>query len=730
MGFHFIGVSERAPKGGFYRYRKTFTAGADAHLQMRVSSVGRYRLFCNGHAVWNGPVPSPADRLYYDECDLTPYLRTGENELVVEHLFLSVNDERCCTTSRASAKPGIFLAGTLTDETGEHLIGSDETWEVAYDVTASLIPPPFFVLPPNEAIDLEAGELCYEKARITYGSTYENGCFDPYGCIDDFPLFPCPIPREEEEAPCAFRTVRKTAGVTETEEGFRFGKGHHEIELDGGQYLTARVFFTLAASLPASVRITYAEAYRKTAADGTLYKAGRSDTEGVLTGDSDTFRAANGAFDPFSMKTFRFLLLSIDAEEDTFLSRPTYTRLHYPLHPTSFACSNKTYEKMWQVSIDTMLDCMHGVFMDCPYYEQQQYGEDSALQIYYSLHVSNDARLCRKALTDLAASQMPNGLLCSNTPAEYHQCIPGFSLYFIIGLWFYYTYTGDARLPHELSGTVDRILVYFDEHRTESGIVGDCSFWQFTDWAEGWERGIPGSLHYEALTHTSMLYAVALQKAAELFRASGREKTAAEYEARHAALKAAILKTCYDEKAAFFRDCPGRDDFSEHCQYFAVLGHIVEGEEARALIRRTEEAKDRLVRCSFCMQAFRHLAYLECDAPFDLELSLQSFYQMLDLGVTTWFESPVDARSDCHAWSSVIVPLFSERLLGIRVREAGCKAIDVMPMTPVTVDARGELPTPFGNVLVELKDGALFVRAPKDIRLTVHYDGKTEIERF
>jgi hypothetical protein len=78
---------------------------------------------------------------------------------------------------------------------------------------------------------------------------------------------------------------------------------------------------------------------------------------------------------------------------------------------------------------------------------------------------------------------------------------------------------------------------------------------------------------------------------------------------------------------------------------------------------------------------------------------------MLDLHCTTWCENPDSPRSECHAWSSAPAYEFSAMVLGVYPTADGYKTVRIRPdfQTHALTWAKGSVPTPQGNILVEWK---------------------------
>lgn len=115
---------------------------------------------------------------------------------------------------------------------------------------------------------------------------------------------------------------------------------------------------------------------------------------------------------------------------------------------------------------------MHETYEDCPYYEQLQYVMDSRTQILYTYSVSADDCLARKCIDDLARAQRYDGLLNCSYPNCNPNIIPGFAIYYILMIYDHMMYFGDKKLVEKYMPTVERILMFFEEHLSEKGYVG------------------------------------------------------------------------------------------------------------------------------------------------------------------------------------------------------------------------------------------------------------------
>ncbi|MGC9326231.1 MAG: alpha-L-rhamnosidase C-terminal domain-containing protein, partial [Candidatus Hinthialibacter sp.] len=87
---------------------------------------------------------------------------------------------------------------------------------------------------------------------------------------------------------------------------------------------------------------------------------------------------------------------------------------------------------------------------------------------------------------------------------------------------------------------------------------------------------------------------------------------------------------------------------------------------------------------------------------------LSRWIPMLDKGTSTWWETPGDTRSDCHAWSSTPTYTLMRLILGVRLKEPGFKRVEIRPYTAGLTWAKGAVPTPHGDILVDWKNEDAF----------------------
>jgi len=513
-----------------------------------------------------------------------------------------------------------------------------------------------------------------------------------------------------------------------------------EVDLDVGALTTAFVTLNLQAGGGATVELIAAESYEKTPIDiPWMRRKGRRDSpDGQdFFGDSDVITVSGEGtqhnperYSPFWFRTFRFLRVRVTTTDQPLVIQSiTLLQIRYPLNIVgSYSSSNPSHSALWETSVRTLRNCMHDTFEDCPYYEQLQYVMDTRSQSLFSLHLSGDDRLVRRAIADFAGSGFPNGLTESRSPSVDPQYIPGFSLFWVIFIAEHLQYVGDRAFTGKHLDRVDQLLAYFNALVRDDGFVISpeeiAPVWNFVDWTDAWRerRGVPELGPSRANTILTFMFIAALRSAEYSNRHCGHHSKAAAYRDRADEISHKMnLSAAWDEQTGLFRDSDVGFPASQHAQIWAVLSNSVVGNEATQLLQRTM-ADTQLARCSYAMSLSLFDALQQSGLPNLVDW--EPWLTMLDQGLTTWAEDTVTQRSDCHAWGSVPLQHFPRYILGVTPGSPGFDTVTIDPVESSLAFAEGQIPTPRGLVHVRWDQrpdgkGRLFtVKTPPDI--TVH----------
>ncbi|MBS4194879.1 alpha-L-rhamnosidase-related protein [Lederbergia citri] len=742
-------------------FRRTFhVENNDCQLVVNVSADSRYRLFLNGQSICVGPLKGDNYSHYYETVNLSAYLNVGKNVLAVKVVHYSSNSSHPSPESIwHSPNGGFLLEGSLKTSKGEivETLHTDNKWKcfkdiaIHYEAESWISSTWLGGVERVNGVDLPHGweKIDYDDSNWSEAVPFLDPQLD-HGLLTPWQLTSRSVPFLYEDEKLFLRIMR-TEGDAISKKDFT-NKDHSLfidrnsrfiVELDAGELTTGYLNIKVSGGKGAKLSILSSECYEKEDPEtGRRIKRVRDDFSkgSKLLGDSDIYIVSGSGtkerqevYEPFWWRTFRFVKLEIEAgDQPITIHSFSYRETGYPLDvKADFQSSDPSLTPLWDVSVRTLKRCMHETYEDCPYYEQLQYAMDTRLQILFTYAISGDDRLARKAIFDFHSSLLPSGMLQSRYPSVLPQVIPGFSIYWILMLHDHYMYFGDVDLVKRYRPTMDAVLDWFERKVGSEGLVDNLSssYWNFVDWVEEWPFGIPGAVANGPLTIYNLMYAVALQKGAELNEWTGRQDVAREYQERAEKLKHAILLHCWSEEKQLFRDGPNVEEYSQHVQIWSVLSNVIGDEKAVNVMEKVLNDKT-LSQVSYAMAFFLFRA-LSKTSLYDRSFDLWDIWRnMVELNLTTWVEDPVIQRSDCHAWGAAPLYEFTSEILGVQPDLPGFERILVQPKLGNLLSAKGSVATPYGLVYVEWrineKQFSIMVNGPKDIPLNMKLpNGKT-----
>ena len=660
----------------FVYFTHAFDLTETGTLEITITACSRYRLWINGRPVFSGPCRGDQWHHYYEEADVSVYLKTGTNFLAVQVLLADFNaiatfgDENMPLISIAERAMGhrLALEGQVIGDGGA----------VLHDVTTGTADWKCFLEDSfrlsyshpcgdnlgavSEVIDFTKSDSHWKKDPAV-SAHWRNAIplertMDPLteavGLVPALPLQKRPIPLPEEtEAEILGEEITVPANARK------------KITIDCGDYFSAYMQYRLDGGANGKVSFAYFERYvapeeqgqsnfspfvRDDSAHGVMPSALRDEI--VLSGGAF-------CFEPFWYRTMRFLRITVETcEEPLTIKGITARKTAYPLHPeTGIRSSAAWVEPLYRMCEKTLQNCMMDAYMDCPYYEQMQYPMDARLQALFTYVSSSDTKLARKALEDFHTSLTPYGYIQGRAPSGYRQIISTFSLFYIEMLYEYYQHTRDAGVLKHYRADVDIILNTFDEAIGESGLVEHLTHWQFVDWLDDWKEigGKPRACLNGPSAVINLMYASALETGAKIAEESGRSSLAGEYRERRERILTLVKETCFDPVCGMIREGKGLAQYYQLTQAYAVLCGIIPEDKAAGVLEKTFRDAS-IFKCNFSTSYVLFRA-LEKVGRYDLMMEkLQDWIHLIDDHCLTCPETPFDCRSECHGWSAL--PMF------------------------------------------------------------------------
>ena len=343
-------------------------------------------------------------------------------------------------------------------------------------------------------------------------------------------------------------------------------------------------------------------------------------------------------------------------------------------------------------------------YMDTPYYEQLQYVGDTRVQALISLYVAGDDRLVRQAIEHFDASRIADGITTSRYPSELTQLIPPFSLIYVAMVRDYYMHRDDPAFVRQRLAGIRGVLDWYGRHVDSTGMLGPMPYWNYVDWTPRWPRGVPPGANDGHSATISLLYAYALQQAADLENGVGAPGLGTLYRARADSVIRATRARTWDGARHLFRDAPPPDTaaYSQHTNVLALLAGAVPNAERRALMERVL-ADTTLAQATYYFGFYVFEALRETGLADRYMERLAPWRQMLALGLTSTPENPEPTRSDTHAWAAHPNYGLLATVLGVRPASAGFRTVRVAPALGPLRRAEGRVAHPRGDIDVSLE---------------------------
>jgi alpha-L-rhamnosidase len=709
---------------------------------VHVSADNRYRLYVNGVPVASGPQRSDVAHWRYETVDIAPNLHAGRN--VIAALVWNWGAAR--PVAQFSHRTGFLLQGNSPLEAS--LINTGAGWKVLRDpayapiVITTAFLGNYYAAAPGDSIDGSRYPWGWERAdyaddawssaevvgRVQQRAMAPGG----YGEVSGWQLEPRSIPPMEEKEQRLAR-VRRATGV-ETDGAFLRGTGDLVIParttatilLDQSHTTNAYPVLETSGGAGSMVRLTYAEAL----VDSAGQKGNRNDIEGRnVRGVRDVFLPGGGAhrrFTPLYWRSFRYIEMEITTAAEPLRVHDLHGIFTaYPfVERGRFASDLPWLADMWRMNWNGARIGAFETYMDTPYWEQLQYIGDTRIQSLISLYVAGDDRLMRQAIEHFDHSRIPEGLTASRYPSALTQIIPPFSLIYVAMVHDYMMHRNDPGFVRERLPGVRGILDWYGRHVDATGMLGPMPYWNYVDWTNPWDRGVPPGADHGHSTTISLLYVYALQRAAELEEATGTRGAGADYRARAQAVLSAVRARAWDSARGLFRDAPDTSAYSQQTNVLAVLTDAVPIADQARLMEKVLSDKS-LTPASYYFSFYLLEALRKAGLGDRYIEQLAPWQAMLKLGLTSAPENPEPTRSDTHAWAAHPNYGLLATVLGVRPSTPGFRTVSIAPALGPLHRAEGRVPLPLGDIEVQLaREGARGLRA--DITLPRGLSGVLE----
>lgn len=692
-----------------------------------VSADNRYRLFINGERVCYGPSIGDLGHQRYETINISDKLKLGKNVIAAE--VVNFGEHR--GVSQVTFQTAFILQADRELEIDINTGSAD--WKVVKNKAFS---------PVNITSEMMNGYYAAGPCDRVDGAKYpwgwnelgfnDENWLKPKSTTTEFAvgrgflyggawhLVPRSIPFMEERVE-QFVEISRISGM-EKEEAFLKETGSTiipanskvKILIDQTYHTTGYPELTYSKGDKSKIKITYAEALLKdvspneNVSDGNLIhvdlKGNRNDIEGKsIVGYYDILLPDGGVerfFKPLSRRTYRFIELEIETKEEALILNNYYgVFTGYPfVEKAKFKTDDAALDKIWDTSWRTLRNSADEMYYDS-YYENLQYIGDTKIASLISIYVSGDDRLMRKAIQQFDDSRTSEGLTQSRYPSTINQMIPPFSLIWIDMIYDYFMYRNDPEFLRQFIPGIKSVIDWFYIRVDETGMVTDLKWWNFTDWTINFPSGIPQGADDGYSANISLQFVKTLKHAQAVFNYFNLKHEVKTYQTLSDRIKKSVLKNCFDKEKGLIAETPDKNQFSQHTNILGILTDTFE-ERIQLDIMQNILDDETLFQATIYFKFYTFRA-LQKVGMGDLYLDLLgSWIGMINNGMTTYGETDINPRSECHAWSASPNFDFMHIVAGIYPAEHSFKSVIIEPNLGRLDKLDVEFPHPQGMIKV------------------------------
>ncbi len=716
---------------GVFLFRRTFKLEEKPNkFIVYVSADNRYRLFVNGEQVCFGPSVGDINNQRYETIDIAAALKVGENVLAAK--VVNFGEHR--KASQHTFQTAFILQGERANEIDVNTGSAD--WKVLKNEAYSVIPfnsdsiKSYYAAGPCDRVDASKypwgwkdwdynDKEWFKPRKATVEFAVGRGFL--YGSTWFLVERTIPFMEEKYEA---FEKIARAKGI-KVNDAFLGGNqplvvpenSKVSILIDQAYHTTGFPELTYSKGKNSKIKITYAEALvkdtdsSKPISDGNNIRVDLKGNRNVIIGKSifgyyDIVLPDGGNnrfFKPLSRRTYRFIQLDIETGgEELVLNKYHGVYTGYPFEEKAkFNVDDKFLTKIWKNSWRTLRNSAEESFFD-PYYEQLQYIGDTRIEALISIYVSGDDRLMRKAIKQFDDSRIPNGLTQSRYPSYIVQVIPTYSLLWIDMIHDYHMYRDDPEFAKQFLPGVKSVLAWFEKRVDKTGMLTGLEWWNFTDWTIDYQNGIPIGADDGYSANVSLQFVKSLEHAVALFEFYGMKYETDKYAALSKRIKESVIRNCYDVEKGLIAETPDKKQFSQHTNIFAILTDTYK-KDNQSMVMRQVLNDTSLIQSTIYFKFYLFRALQKSGHGNKYLDLLQPWKTMIDNGMTTFGETDINPRSECHAWSASPCFDFLHTVAGIYPAAAGFKSVVIAPNFGYLNAINVEMPHPKGVIKVRLK---------------------------
>ena len=406
---------------------------------------------------------------------------------------------------------------------------------------------------------------------------------------------------------------------------------------------------------------------------------------------------------------------------------------HYPVRcEGALVTSNPAYNKIYEVCRHTLKICRQTLHLDSTSHQELlACTGDYYIETLMNLFCFGDMRL--SAFDVMRTSDM----LAANDGRIFHTA---YSLIWTLMLRDVYLFTGDKQLLVYCLEGLNKLLSRFETYLGESGLIENPPDFMFIDWTviDGFSMHHPPKCLGQAALNA--YYFAALTAASEIFAYLNMQDASRSAVEMAEKVKRAFLRDFWDSERGLFFDGKGdpcgdgstfspfnvnKKYFSQYPNILAACFGIVEGDEARVLLKKTvSDPTLHDIQPYFMhweLSALRKTDLFNELAPAILK-RYADVVKECDKGLKEgWIAPQSDYSFDhSHAWGGTPAFQLPMALTGLKILEPGMKKLSFKFNLFNLDHAYIKIPTPQGNIEINLtRNESPQITAPEGIKIEI-----------
>ena len=401
-------------------------------------------------------------------------------------------------------------------------------------------------------------------------------------------------------------------------------------------------------------------------------------------------------------KAFRYVQVQADASVTYDSVSMLYEYLPLDCRG-SFKSSDDLLNNIWDVSAYTMHLTTREFFIDGIKRDRWIWSGDAFQSYLMNYYLFFDSPSVERTLLALRGKE----------PVTAHvNIIMDYSLYWFIGIYDYYLYTGDTKFICTFYPRMKTLMDYCLGRRNKNGFLepleGD---WVFIDWADGLPK--TGEVSFEQMLLVRSLEAMAIS--ADIASESEDQK---HYHKLADDLKTKLFDVFWDEKENVMKhqriDGKIQNIVSRYANMFGIFFNYF-NEEQKQSVKNKVLLNDDILQITTPYMRFYELEALCAmgEQKFVLDEIRDYWGGMLENDATSFWEkyNPKQCgkehlemygrpygKSLCHAWGASPIYLFGKYYLGVKPTKPGYETYEIKPNLGGLKWIEGKVPTPNGLV--------------------------------